>query len=352
MAEIPDRRPVIRPAATDDRDRLAAWCERHAVLAGSLVRSEREAAFTQWLADGCVLIVATGDRIQGIGALDIDRGAIGMIACARERPDPALLRRLLLALEQLAVRYNLDALALEVPAAQADRFAPMGYRAVSADYAGTGAGLWLRRSLSRRITRLARRVRRISADLGVPADYARRHRLPIQYEAGRLVSIGTDVFGRDQRLAPAAARAWRAMVTAASKDTVVLQAVSAFRSVDYQRELLQRKLARGQDIAQILRVSAAPGFSEHHTGNAIDVTMPGAAVLEMEFERTAAFGWLAENAARFGFVLSYPHNNRHGLACEPWHWCYRGRRPRDGMRRPVDPSAPRRTPGSNRHRAA
>ena len=33
--------------------------------------------------------------------------------------------------------------------------------------------------------------------------------------------------------------------------------------------------------------------------------------------------WLRTNAPRFGFHLSYPRNNPHGIGYEPWHWCWR-----------------------------
>jgi D-alanyl-D-alanine carboxypeptidase len=144
-------------------------------------------------------------------------------------------------------------------------------------------------------------------------------------EARRLVPVGTDLFGREQKLAPAAARAWHAMLHAAAADGIELQLVSAFRSVDYQRQIVQRKLARGLAITEVLRTSAAPGFSEHHTGRAIDVTTPGSATLEESFERTAAFDWLTRCAAGFGFRLSFPRGNRHAVAYEPWHWCHIGR---------------------------
>ena len=74
-------------------------------------------------------------------------------------------------------------------------------------------------------------------------------------------------------------------------------------------------------MEQILRVSAAPGYSEHHSGRAVDVTTPGCAPLTGEFESTAAFAWLAAHARDFGFVLTYPRDNRYGVIYEPWHWC-------------------------------
>jgi D-alanyl-D-alanine carboxypeptidase len=163
--------------------------------------------------------------------------------------------------------------------------------------------------------------------LGVPRDYGRTRCLHRQREPTRLVSIGNDVHGREQWLQPRAARALARMRDAATRDGVTLQIVSAFRSIEYQVGIVQRKLARGLTMDEILRVSAAPGYSEHHTGRCVDLTTPGCTPLEEEFERSQAFGWLERNAARFGFALSYPRGNRHGIAYEPWHWCWQARPP-------------------------
>src|SRR3546814_3614558 len=68
-------------------------------------------------------------------------------------------------------------------------------------------------------------------------------------------------------LAPEAAVRWRQMAASADGDGIRLLLVSGFRSFDYQGELIRKKLAQGQAIAEILRVNAAPGFSrsEEHT---------------------------------------------------------------------------------------
>lgn len=161
--------------------------------------------------------------------------------------------------------------------------------------------------------------------LGVPRDYGRVRGLRRVREPARLEFIGLDTRQRPQWLAPRAARAWVRMREAAARDGVDLQVVSAFRSVEYQLGILRRKLDRGQTMEPILRVSAAPGYSEHHSGRALDVTAPGFAALEEKFKRSPAFAWLAANARRFGFHLSYPRGNPHGIAYEPWHWCWRAR---------------------------
>ena len=158
--------------------------------------------------------------------------------------------------------------------------------------------------------------------LGVPRDYGRVRRLVPVREPRDLACIGEDIHQRRQWLAPRAARAYARLHAAAAADAIELQLVSAFRSAEYQLGILKRKLERGQSIDEILRVSAAPGYSEHHSGRAVDLTTPGFAALEEEFEHSSAFAWLVANAARFGFALSYPRDNLHRIAYEPWHWCW------------------------------
>ena len=159
--------------------------------------------------------------------------------------------------------------------------------------------------------------------LGIPGDYGPSRMIPVQLETTDLVSIGPDIYQRDQRLAPGAAAAWRKMQHAAATEDVPLQVVSAFRSVEYQEGLIRKKLEKGQEITEILRVSAAPGFSEHHTGRALDLTTPGFPVLEEAFEESEAFAWLTRSAGQFGFRMSFPRDNPHGVAYEPWHWAWR-----------------------------
>lgn len=164
----------------------------------------------------------------------------------------------------------------------------------------------------------------ILRQLGIPSTYGSDRRLAVQPEATDLVEVGLDIYERPLKLAPNSARAWEELRQSAFRDGVVLQLVSGFRSVSYQRGIIERKLAKGMHIQEILRSSAAPGFSEHHTGRAIDITTPGATVLHEDFDRTAAFDWLMRNASHLGFHLSFPRNNPHGIIYEPWHWLHRG----------------------------
>jgi D-alanyl-D-alanine carboxypeptidase len=158
------------------------------------------------------------------------------------------------------------------------------------------------------------------ADLGIPSDYGRNPERPSYAEATELVDVEPSIVGTMQRLAPDTAAAWLRMKKAAAAADVQLLLVSGFRSVRHQADLIRRKLAAGQSIEAILKVNAAPGFSEHHTGRAIDVASPGTRPLTLDFERSAAFTWLDAHAAEFGFRLPYTRDNRFGFEYEPWHW--------------------------------
>ena len=169
-------------------------------------------------------------------------------------------------------------------------------------------------------------LRELHMELGIPDDYGADGRRPKYLEALDLVNVGPNLVGRMQRLTPDAAASWQSMQAAARDDGITLLIVSGYRSIEYQARLIRKKINAGQSLKEILAVSAAPGYSEHHTGRAIDIASPGTRPLTEEFEMSDAFRWLQENAARFGFLMSYPRGNRQGFDYEPWHWAKTERR--------------------------
>ena len=169
------------------------------------------------------------------------------------------------------------------------------------------------------------RIAEIHQELGIPASYARDRKLSLQDECVDLSSAGVDIFDREVSMHTTTLSAWERMKSAALHDGIELQLVSAFRSVEYQKHLFLKKINAGLNISDILQVNAAPGYSEHHTGRALDLTCPGSECLEESFEETAAFAWLERYAVDHTFLMSYPRNNQYGLLYEPWHWCYRNK---------------------------
>jgi len=98
-------------------------------------------------------------------------------------------------------------------------------------------------------------------------------------------------------------------------------AYSGFRSYDYQKVLYQNYVNKdGQAAAD--RYSARPGYSEHQTGLAFDLTDKAGNLLE-----DAASNWLKNNAHRYGFVVRYQPGKEAstGYMPEAWHIRYIGK---------------------------
>ncbi|MEM9138074.1 MAG: M15 family metallopeptidase [Cyanobacteria bacterium P01_F01_bin.42] len=131
----------------------------------------------------------------------------------------------------------------------------------------------------------------------------------------------------DVLLRGSAAIAFDQMADDARYEGIRLIALSGFRTKAEQNVLFfEIKEERNQNASQRAEVSAPPGYSEHHTGLAIDigdVEAPETHV-EVEFAETEAFAWLERNAARYSFELSFPEGNEQGVSYEPWHWRFVG----------------------------
>ena len=132
---------------------------------------------------------------------------------------------------------------------------------------------------------------------------------------------------RAEHMHPEAAKALLDMVAAARADGVWLVPASGFRTFAQQRTLFNAQVAKRGSPEAAAKTSAPPGYSEHHTGYAIDLTDGTFAQnqdISSAFATSPAYQWLVENAVNYGFELSFPENNPQGVAFEPWHWRYVG----------------------------
>jgi len=113
---------------------------------------------------------------------------------------------------------------------------------------------------------------------------------------------------------------------AAQKEGHSLMVGSAYRSAAYQEQIFNTYVARvGYEQAD--KYSAHPGFSEHQTGLAVDIsTVSQQCYLSECFIGTADGQWLAANAHKYGFILRYPKGKEAitGYNFEPWHYRYVG----------------------------
>lgn len=103
-----------------------------------------------------------------------------------------------------------------------------------------------------------------------------------------------------------------ALLSAAEADGFVLGG-GGYRSSDAQAALRRANCGGGNGPASRCRPpTARPGRSMHEQGLAIDFTWEGRIISSRS---SPAFGWLRENAGRFGL---------RNLPSEPWHWSTNG----------------------------
>jgi zinc D-Ala-D-Ala carboxypeptidase len=153
--------------------------------------------------------------------------------------------------------------------------------------------------------------------------------LPYQEdEPDRLVDAGRFIRGtyeRSEALDFEANNAFQTMLTAAKAEGVFPMPISGFRTIADQRILFEKQVERKGSEEAAAKWSAPPGYSEHHTGYAIDIgDMNSDTDLKMTFQDTNVYRWLVINAPKFGFEQSFPYNNPQGVSFEPWHWRYVG----------------------------
>ena len=129
-----------------------------------------------------------------------------------------------------------------------------------------------------------------------------------------------------------AAEAWAELLTAAHADGLKKwQFSEGWRSYDRQKELFDASverfisnngLSRSRAISATRLTVADPGTSEHHTGLAFDMTVPG-----KTFCDTAQYRWMKEHCWEYGFILRYTDEKQDitGFLGEEWHYRYVGK---------------------------
>jgi D-alanyl-D-alanine carboxypeptidase len=155
---------------------------------------------------------------------------------------------------------------------------------------------------------------------------------PIDYVPNDLVtpqfgSLKSNPYGRKLRKeASSAAYKLAKAMKAAGSGSLVIQ--SAYRSYSEQTAIHDRQVKRyGLKVGEAL--AARPGYSEHQTGWAMDVSARGQGCqIRVCFGQTKAGTWLRENSYKYGFIIRYPDyaTPTTGYQYEPWHLRYVGRR--------------------------
>jgi zinc D-Ala-D-Ala carboxypeptidase len=115
-----------------------------------------------------------------------------------------------------------------------------------------------------------------------------------------------------------------AMATAARRNGTPLGSFAAYRSYSQQKKLFNI-YAKGYGYDNAITFSERAGHSEHQLGLTIDFMATGTnAMLSGD---SATGRWMAANAWKYGWILSYPKGKQSAvcLGYEPWHFRYFGR---------------------------
>ena len=107
---------------------------------------------------------------------------------------------------------------------------------------------------------------------------------------------------------------------------------SGFRNAKQQQEVYDSKLQlNGAEYAE--KYVQKPGYSEHHTGYAMDLAVYDEGDLEVEgdeamwtFDGKNEYFWVDQNCDQYGFVLRYSASKEDvtRIAYESWHYRYVG----------------------------
>ncbi|MBQ9494729.1 MAG: M15 family metallopeptidase [Treponema sp.] len=152
----------------------------------------------------------------------------------------------------------------------------------------------------------------------------KKHHLPSSYEPVGLIPLVQNsefnINRNDLSLRPEAYDALRALSRAALADGIKLLVSSTYRSYSYQEKLFQ-KWVEIDGLEEAERESARAGRSQHQLGTAVDFGS-----ITDDFAETKMGKWVYENAATYGWSLSFPagYEDVTGYRWECWHFRYIG----------------------------
>lgn len=184
-------------------------------------------------------------------------------------------------------------------------------------YTGCGAEPWHVRYVGAAAQEITARGVTLEEYLGtLPAaiDYLvlvnAKHALPDDWEDTVEIVHMTNRHGEDVGVERITYEAYCGLRDALAEDGVHLDINSAYRTVSEQRALAE-SYTRKYGEAYVKAYVAVPGYSEHHTGLAIDLYL----------ESVDVWAKIHARLAEYGFILRYPENGESmtGYAYEPWH---------------------------------
>ena len=155
--------------------------------------------------------------------------------------------------------------------------------------------------------------------------------LPDGWEKNIELVRAKNAWNEDVRLEKETYKQYKKLANDLKKDGVIIVLDSIYRSVKQQQELWDRwskDPEKGIDYAK--KYAAVPGYSEHHTGLAVDIVIKknGKLIEENEdmIKEREIFEKIHKKLAKYGFILRYleGRDDITGYTYEPWHLRYIG----------------------------
>lgn len=100
---------------------------------------------------------------------------------------------------------------------------------------------------------------------------------------------------------------------------------SGYRSIiDQEKILNEKKALLGKEEA--LNWAMHPGYSEHHSGYAVDISIYTDQGNYIKYRGQNEYGWINENCYKYGFIRRYAKEKMYmtGVKNEEWHYRYVG----------------------------
>ena len=155
------------------------------------------------------------------------------------------------------------------------------------------------------------------------------HPLPEDWEDNLSTVHITNSLGDDVEVEAAAYDSYLQLKEALEQEGVYVDLDSARRSIAEQQEIVDDFTVK-YGPAYVAKYVAVPGYSEHHTGLALDLylNIDGVDVVENEdmVQYPEIWAKIHEKLADYGFILRYLEGKEHitGYGYEPWHIRYVG----------------------------
>ncbi len=153
------------------------------------------------------------------------------------------------------------------------------------------------------------------------------HYLPDDFTPENIVSMNLQYAYDDNSVRDYVYDAFLEMYRAAKEEGYQLITNSSYRDYEWQETLYNNyKTSRGQAYADAY--AARPGYSEHQTGLALDITCYNCEKNTFdEFPDSEEYQWLLKNSYKYGFILRYPEGKEDitGYSFEAWHFRYVGK---------------------------